>query len=113
MLTGNVIHNQLLEQTDSLQHNYLSAYAELVGAVADISHFQNTPCLLAQYIWTRFNNSAKHAAIQGDIHLRYVSVSCCQKYFVVRLNDSPSAVLQDNYKRKQIQSWIENNQIPD
>lgn len=75
MLTGTVLHNQRMVEKDSLYHDYLTFHAELVGYLIDIEEFRNNPRRLAHYIWTRFAQSPKHAAIQRNASLCYVSVS--------------------------------------
>lgn len=90
MLAGTVLHNQRMAEQDSLFHDYLSFHAELVGALIDIEEFRDNPRKLARYIWTRFDKSPHHAAIQRDASLCYVSMSCSSRYFVVRLDDHPS-----------------------
>jgi hypothetical protein len=90
MLPGAVFHNQRMVAKDSLYHDYLTFHAELVGYLIDIEEFRDNPKKLARYIWSRFDKSAHHAAIQRDAALCYVSVSCSEHYFVVRLDDHPT-----------------------
>lgn len=103
MLTGTVLRNQHMVEKDSLFHDYLSFHAELVGYLIDIEEFRNNPRQLARYIWTRFAQSPKHAAIQRDASLCYVSVSCSNHYFVVRMDDHPTPL--DKAKLKIFRQW--------
>jgi hypothetical protein len=107
MLAGTVLHNQHMAEQDSLFHDYLSFHAELVGALIDVEEFRDNPRKLARYIWTRFDKSPHHAAIQRDAALCYVSVSCSNRYFVVRLDDHPSTRNQsiaESYRQWQLHS---------
>lgn len=103
MLVGTVLHNQRMMEQDSLFHDYLSFHAELVGALIDTEEFRDNPLKLDRYIWTRFDKSPHHAAIQRDASLCYVSVSCSNRYFVVRLDDHPST--PDSRKVKGTYQW--------
>lgn len=98
-LFGTVLHNQRIAEKDSLHHDYLTFHAELVGTLIDADEFRSSPRKLAHYIWNRFNNSPHHAIIQRDTSLRYVSISCSNRYFVVRLDDHPSIRIKEQYER--------------
>ncbi|WP_139921427.1 hypothetical protein [Hymenobacter sp. DG01] len=95
LLFGTVQHNQRMQEQDSLFHDYATFHAELVGGIADVEPYRNNPRKLAHYIWSRFNASPKHAAIQQDVALQYVSISCSSNYFVVRLDTHPSKLHRD------------------
>lgn len=97
LLFGTVLHNQRMAQKDSLYH-YPTFHAELVAAYINCVECRSNPRKLARYIWTRFNDSPAHAAIQRDTTLRFVSISCSEKYFIVRLDDHPSVRHQDEVK---------------
>ena len=97
LLFGTVLHNQRMAQYDSLYH-YLTFHAELAGSMPYTDEYKDNPRKLARYIWTRFNDSPGHAAIQRDTSLRFVSISCSDKYFIVRLDDHPSLRHPDEVK---------------
>ena len=97
LLLGTVLHNQRMAQKDSLYH-YPTFHAEMCGSYIECTDCKDNPRKLARYIWTRFNDSPPHAATQRDTSLRFVSISCSNKYFIVRLDDHPSVRHPDEVK---------------
>lgn len=98
LLFGTVLHNQRMERLDSIFHDERTFHAELIGTISQVQPYQNQPQQLAHYIWSRFQASPAHAAIQADTGLRYVSVSCSQRYFIVRLSKHPSKLHIDEQR---------------
>jgi hypothetical protein len=97
LLLGTVLHNQRMAQKDSLYH-YQTFHAELAGSHINADECRGNARKLARYIWTRFNESPAHAATQRDTSLRFVSISCSEKYFIVRLDDKPSPRHEDEVR---------------
>jgi hypothetical protein len=97
LLLGTVLHNQRMAERDSLYH-YPTFHAEMCGAYVNCIECRDNPRLLARYIWTRFHDSPPHAATQRDTSLRFVSISCSAKYFIVRLDDHLSVRHPDEVK---------------
>ena len=92
LLPGTFLHAYEMEQRDSIYHDLNSySYAEMCGSMVDMDPYRGKPRELARYIWTRFHGSPPHDATQRDSTLRFVSVSCLNDFFVVRLTSSPRA----------------------
>ena len=92
LLPGTFLHAYEMERRDSLYHDLTDfSFAELCGSLVDLDPYRGKPRELARYIWTRFHDSPPHDAIQRDSTLRFVSVSCLNDFFVVRLRSSPRA----------------------
>ena len=92
LLPGTFLHAYEMEQRDSIYHDMNSySYAEMCGSMVDMDPYRGKPRELARYIWTRFHGSPPHDATQRDSTLRFVSVSCLNDFFVVRLTSSPRA----------------------
>jgi hypothetical protein len=90
LLPGTFLHAYEMERRDSLYHALDDfTFAELCGSVNDLAPYRGRPRELARYIWTRFHRSPPHDAIQRDTSLRFVSVSCLNDFFVVRLSSRP------------------------
>ena len=79
-----------MERRDSLYHDLTDfSFAEICGSLVDLEPYRGKPRELARYIWTRFHDSPPHDAVQRDSTLRFVSVSCLNDFFVVRLSSRP------------------------
>ena len=90
LLPGTFLHTYEMERRDSLYHDLTDfSFAEMCGSVVDLTPYRGQPQKLARYIWTRFHNSPAHDALQRDSTLRFVSVSCLNDFFVVRLSSRP------------------------
>lgn len=74
--------NQTLQRENVLRHDPDQPWAE----IADMSTalVPNDPVALAKYIWTQFDASPQHAAIQADPSLTHVALSASAHYFLVR-----------------------------
>ncbi|WP_345122562.1 hypothetical protein [Hymenobacter antarcticus] len=92
LLPGTVLHNQrLVTANGALFHDLRQPHAELCGYFSDLMRYRNQPVQLAHAIWQMFDDSKKgHKEIQHDHQYAYVSVSCSDTYFVVRLDRHPS-----------------------
>ncbi|RFP66900.1 hypothetical protein D0N36_02115 [Hymenobacter lapidiphilus] len=90
LLPGTFLHTYEMERRDSLYHDRDDrTVGEICASVSNLAPYRGRPRELARYIWTRFHNSPPHAAIQRDTSLRFVSVSCLNDFFVVRLSSRP------------------------
>ena len=90
LLPGTFLHTYEMERRDSLYHDLTDfSFAEMCGSIVDLTPYRGQPQQLARYIWTRFHNSPPHDALQRDSTLRFVSVSCLNDFFVVRLSSRP------------------------
>ena len=92
LLPGTVLHNQRLVTTsEGLSHDLRQPHAELCGYRSDLMRFRNQPAQLAHAIWRQLDDSKTgHKQIQQNHEYAYVSVSCSDTYFVVRLDRGPS-----------------------
>lgn len=93
LLLGTVLHNQrLVNANGALFHDLQQPHAELCGYRSDLMRYRNQPAQLAHVIWQMFDDSKKgHKEIQQDHQYAYVSVSCSDTYFVVRLDRQPTS----------------------
>ena len=106
LLPGTVIHNQrLVTANGDLFHDHQQPHAELCGYRSDLMRYRNQPVQLAHAIWQAFDDSKKgHKEVQQDHQYAYVSVSCSDTYFVVRLDrhpTSPTKAEQQGYRQWQ------------
>lgn len=100
LLPGTFLHAYEMEQRDSIYHDLNSySYAEMCGSMVDMDPYRGKPRELARYIWTRFHDSPPHDATQRDSTLRFVSVSCLNDFFVVRLTSLPRAPNKEQMAR--------------
>ena len=92
LLPGTVLHNQrLVTANGALFHDFQQPHAELCGQFSDLMRYRNQPAQLAHAIWQMFDDSKKgHKEIQQDHQYAYISVSCSDTYFVVRLDRQPT-----------------------
>ena len=90
LFAGCQAFNQELELGDSLYHSPKQPKAELCGMSTELEGMRTNPRLLAQYIFTKFDQSPHHAVIQARPDLIYVSASVTKRFFVVRLNNVPT-----------------------
>ena len=93
LLPGTVLHNQRLVSAPhgALFHDLQQPHAELCGYCSDLMRFRGQPAQLAHAIWQQLDNSKKgHKEVQQDHQYDYVSVSCSDTYFVVRLDRHPT-----------------------
>lgn len=92
LLPGTVLHNQrLVTANEGLFHDLRQPHAELCGYRSDLMRFRNQPAQLAHAIWQQLDDSKTgHKQIQQNHEYTYVSVSCSNTYFVVRLDRGPS-----------------------
>ena len=74
--------NQVLEGENVLSHDPNQPWAEIAGTSTALVR-DDAPSL-ARYIWTQFDASPQHAAIQGDPSLTQVAVSATSHYFLIR-----------------------------
>ena len=107
LLPGTVLHNQrLVTANGALFHDHQQPHAELCGYSSDLMRYRDQPAQLAHVIWQMFDDSKKgHKEIQQDHQYAYVSVSCSDAYFVVRLDrhpTSPTKAEQQGYRQWQI-----------
>ena len=88
-----VLHNQRLVTTNAgLFHDHQQPHAELCGYRSDLMRFRNQPAQLAHIMWQQLNDwKTDHKEFQQDHRYAHVSVSCSDTYFVVRLDQGPSA----------------------
>ncbi|MET4073616.1 hypothetical protein [Hymenobacter sp. UYCo722] len=93
LLPGTVLHNQrLVTVNGDLFHDHQQPHAELCGYRSDLMRYRNQPAQLAHAIWQAFDDSKKgHKEVQQDHQYAFVSVSCSDTYFVVRLDRKPTA----------------------
>ena len=108
LLPGTVLHNQrLVTARGALFHDLRQPHAELCGYFPDLLRYRDQPDQLAHAIWQMFDDSKKgHKEIQQDHRYVYVSVSCSEAYFVVRLDRRPTVPTraeQQGYARWQRQ----------
>ena len=96
LLPGTVLHNQrLVTANGALFHDLQQPHAELCGYFADLVRYRHQPAQLAHAIWQMFDDSKKgHKEIQQDHQYAFVSVSCADTYFVVRLDRHPTLSTQ-------------------
>lgn len=103
LLPGTFLHAYEMERLDSIFHaRGQPGFAELCGSITNLTPYRGRPRELARYIWTRFHDSPPHDAIQRDTALRFVSVSCLDDFFVVRLSSrphQPDAARQEQFRR--------------
>ena len=94
LLPGTVLHNQrLVTVGGDLFHDLHQSHAELCGYRSDLMRYRNQPAQLAHAIWQAFDDSKKgHKEIQQNHQYAYVSVSCSDTYFVVRLDRQPTTL---------------------
>ena len=92
LLPGTVLHNQrLVTANGALFHDLQQPHAELCGYRSDLMRYRNQPAQLAHAIWQAFDDSKKgHKEVQQDHQYGFVSVSCSDTYFVVRLDRQPT-----------------------
>ena len=75
--------NQTLERKDTLRHDPDQPWAEIAGMSTAL--VRGDAPSLARYIWSQFDASPQHAAIQADPSLTRVAVTATSHYFLVRL----------------------------
>ena len=100
LLPGTVLHNQrLVYANGALFHDLHQPHAELCGFSPNLMGYRNQPAQLAHAIWQAFDNSKKgHKEIQQDHQFAFVSVSCSDTYFVVRLDRQASSATREEQR---------------
>ena len=111
LLPGTVLHNQrLVTANGALFHDSQQPHAELCGYSSDLVRYRNQPAQLAHAIWQMFDDSKKgHKEIQQDHQYAYVSMSCSDNYFVVRLDrhpTTPTKIEEQGYSQWQKQHLL-------
>ena len=92
LLPGTVLHNQrLVTANGALFHDHQQPHAELCGYRSGLMRYRNQPVRLAHAIWQQLDDSKTgHKEVQQNHQYAYVSVSCSDTYFVVRLDRHPT-----------------------
>lgn len=103
MFYGTVAHNYIMEEKRDLFHDKSTYNAEMVGTIYDVEEYGTDARKLAEHIFQQFDQSKSgHSEVQINAVYVYVSISCTNGYFCVRMNevqDSLNSIVVAQAKR--------------